>query len=122
MIDIVVNNKTINVTNKPNEIILSGINNDILIEIEQRDIKADILAKQDIGLDFFGIPYEILNVVYVNSVMMFESIEHKLSNTLYIVKTDINTFAIYLGDVFLKEVKVEKEKNVGFPYDFPIIF
>jgi hypothetical protein len=122
MIHIVVNNKTINVTNKSNEIILSGDNNDILIEIEQRDIKADILARQDIGIDFFGIPYDILNVVYVNSVMMFESIEHKLSNTLYIVKNDKNTFAIYLGDVFLKEVKVEKEKNVGFPYDFPIIF
>lgn len=122
MIDIVVNNKTINVTNKSNEIILSGDNNDILIEIEQRDIKANFLARQDIGIDFFGIPYDILNVVYVSSEMAFESIEHKISTTLYVVKNDKDTLAIYLGATFLKEVSVETEKSVGFPYNFPIIF
>lgn len=122
MIDIVVNNKTINVTNKSNEIILSGDNNDILIEIEQRDIKADILAKQDIGLDFFGIPYEILNVVYVGSMTIFESIEHKLSNTLYVVKVWENIVSIYLGAIHLKDIKIEEGKNIGFPYNFPITF
>lgn len=119
MIDIVVNNKTINVTNKSNEIILSGDNNDILVEIEQRDIKANFLARQDIGINFFGIPYDILNVVYVGNMIIFESIENKLSNTLYVVKKDKSTLAIYMGAIFLKEVKMG---DVGFPYTFPLIF
>lgn len=121
MIDIVVNNKTINITNKSNEIILSGDDNNIIIEIEQRDIKTDVLARQDIGIDFFGIPYDILNVVYVSNMAIFESIEHKLSNTLYVVKKGKNILAIYIGAFFLKEIILsENESNVGFPYVFPI--
>lgn len=119
MIDIVVKKKIIDVTNKSNEITLTGDDNNILVEIEQRNIKADILARQDIGINFFGIPYDILNVVYVGNMIIFESIENKLSNTLYVVKKDKSTLAIYMGAIFLKEVKMG---DVGFPYTFPLIF
>jgi hypothetical protein len=119
MIDIVVNNKTINVTNKSNEITLTGDDNNILVEIEQRNMKTDFLAKQDIGINFFGIPYDILNVVYADSMAIFIGIEPKLSNTLYVVRKNESILAIYLGDVFIKEIKVEKENYVGFPYIFP---